>query len=87
MHHTVIAVINFALLFVSDLSNIKAEQEENVGKREEKKEKNDDVLDEGRKLAELFTKKQFIVGELKKLATNGNEEADRVFRSIEESIK
>ena len=54
--------------------------------REEKKEKHD-VLNEGKNLVALFSKKNIIVVELKKLAANGNEEAGRVFRSIEELIK
>lgn len=54
VHHTVITIINFTILFVFHLSNSKGEQKENVGERG-KKEKHD-ALNEGKNLVALFSK-------------------------------
>lgn len=86
VHYTAITIINFVLLYISKLSNSKTEQKENVGEREENKEEYD-VLKEGANLVKLFSNRETIIENLKRLEANGNEEAGRVLRSIEELIK
>ena len=86
VHYAAITIIYFILLYISNLSNSKIEKKENVGEREKNKEEYD-VLKEGENLVALFSKGEIIVEKLKGLAANGTEEAGRVLRSIEESLK
>ena len=86
VHHTIITIINFVLLYISKSGNSKLEQKENVGERDENKEEFD-ALKEGANLVKLLSKKEVIVEKLKEFVVNGNEEAGRVLSSIEESLK
>ena len=83
IHHTLVTIINFILLYISS----KMEPKKNVEKREEDKNKEElDPLKEGANLLALLIKKKIILDKLKGLEANGNEEAGRTLRSIEESL-
>ena len=86
VHYTATTIINFVLLYISNLSNSKIEQKENVGEREEHKEEYD-AVEEGKNLVALLPKREIIEEKLKGLAANGNKEADRVLMTLGELIK